>query len=76
LIENNILKILSLWLEPNSKKSLPNINIRSCVYDVLLDIPVKGVTKVQKSGLSKEDENAEFIGLDIKELQERLSNFF
>jgi len=64
LLEAGILEALSDWLG-DGQHNLPNSNVRSCVLKVLLEIPVKGVTKkpINKQLLEI------FDGLDVHHLK-------
>jgi transcription factor SPN1 len=62
LLEEKLLDVLAEWIKPSEDKSLPNMNIRSAVFKILLEIPVKGVTKRVKS-------QVDFDGIEVSHLR-------
>lgn len=62
LIEAGFIEKLAYWLQPLHKGSLPDLNIRSAVLQILLAIPVKGDS-------SKLIRFEEFDGLEVEHLK-------
>jgi transcription factor SPN1 len=63
LLEEKLLDVLAEWIKPSTEdKSLPNMNIRTAVFKILLEIPVKGVTKRVKS-------QVDFDGIEVSHLR-------
>ena len=62
LLEEKLLDILSEWIKPTIDKQLPNMNIRTAVFKILSEIPVKGVTKRVKS-------QVDFDGIEVSHLR-------
>lgn len=62
LLETSLLEALAEWIKPTEEGKLPNLNLRTAVLNILLEFPVKGVTK----NLSK---FSDFEGIDIHHLK-------
>eukprot|EP01080_Neovahlkampfia_damariscottae_P003713 gene3713-6602_t len=63
LLEEKLLDVLADWIKPTEDKQLPNMNIRSAVFKILSEIPVKGVTKRVKSS------QTDFDGIEVSHLR-------
>ncbi|KAJ0987786.1 hypothetical protein J5N97_006142 [Dioscorea zingiberensis] len=52
-IDHGILTVLRTWLEPLPDGSLPNVNIRTAILEILIDLPIDLTQHVRKEQLKK-----------------------
>lgn len=62
LLESSLLEALAEWIKPTEDGKLPNLNLRTAVLNILLEFPIKGITK----NFSK---YSDFEGIDIHHLK-------
>ena len=52
LLDYDLLSVLKSWVEPISKSALPNLTVRTAVYDLLLTLPCH-TEHIKRSGIGK-----------------------
>jgi transcription factor SPN1 len=64
LLEKDFLKVLVKWLHPLPNKQLPNVNIRSTILNILVQLPVSGEQRI----LSRRDRD--YDGINTENIRE------